>query len=115
MKIIYIILLLFTGSILTSCSDSKVFKRYKITDFDNEVTDTLFPKQEGNYTTKYIKLEGRINDSLYISFDNGYKIFFSEDIDTTIRADYYGNLPALFKLNSYRASKGELEVEFGIE
>ncbi|KAF2518324.1 hypothetical protein E0W68_09900 [Flavobacterium salilacus subsp. salilacus] len=115
MKTIYINLLLFISVLFASCSDGKIVKTYKITNFDDEITDTLFPKSKENYTTKYIKLKGNVNDTLYISIDNGYKKYFTGNIDTTFSADYYGKYPVLYNFNTYRASKGELELEFCIQ
>lgn len=112
---IFLVLILFISFIFVSCSDSKEIKRYETTDFDNEITDTLFPKSSGNYTTKYIKLKGNVNDTIYISIDNGYKKYFTGAIDTTFSADYYGEHPVLYNFNPYKASTGKLELEFCIQ
>lgn len=115
MKTIYISLLLFITVICVSCSDTKIVKEYKITDFNTEVTDTIFPKLNQNYTTKYIKLKGKVDDTIYIYIDSGYKRYLVGNIDTIFSADYYGRYPVLYNFNPYRASAGELELEFCIQ
>lgn len=58
----------------TSCYSDKVKKEHSITK-PTRIVDTLYPKKDGSYTTKILKLKGRADDSIYFSINNGYKFY----------------------------------------
>ena len=108
-KLIYIVSII---SLLSSCSDG-VEKSIEIKDFTSIIKDSLIPKKNINYTASFIEISGFVDDSICIN-EGVYKKYISGKIDTTFRSDYYGEYPAQFVLNPYKAKKGNLKVKFRI-
>lgn len=113
MKYFRFILLINFITIL-SCLTDEIRKTYTVTDANETIIDTLYPIKDKNYTTKIIKLMGETNDSIYISVDKGYKIYFIGNIDTSVNLDYYGKYPVIFEFNPYKATNVNLNIEFTI-
>lgn len=102
--------------ILLSCSGSLKQTKHSITKFDKPIIDTIIPEKGVGYTTKFIKLRGTTNDTIFVSLGHdGIKNYFSGNIDTVITGDYYGYHKAVFIFNPYKATSGNLEVEFNLQ
>lgn len=111
-----VILLLIVISFI-SCTSDKVCHKHKIKEFNEKITDTLYPVKDGSYAIKIIKIKGYVDDSIYVSEggEGSYKLYFKHTIDTVIKgSDYYGTHPAVFKFDPYKTKEGDLEIEFCI-
>ncbi|PTX60461.1 hypothetical protein C8N46_106105 [Kordia periserrulae] len=108
MKKLFILCLLLI--VLVSCS--RVRKVTDIESFDKEITEIIYPKKEGSYTTYRVTIKGTVNDSVLFEFrDNGLPFYFTGKVDFSIPTDYYGGLSKKFIFKPYKATAGKLTVE----
>jgi hypothetical protein len=100
---------------LFSCSESNDRKKIKITEFREKFQDSLVPTNH-TYTTYYIRVRGYINDSIRIipgeEGDGTYSFYYSGNIDEELKMDYYGSLTKHFTFDPYKATEGELIIEY---
>jgi hypothetical protein len=62
-----------------------------------------------------INVKGYTNDTVKINYNlyGGTNFFLSGKIDTMlVKTDYYGEGPVTLEFDPYKASNGELEIEF---
>lgn len=112
-KSILIITLFFL--VVVSCKDNSYReKEYLVTDFKKSILDTISPIKGETYVSKYIKVSGNMDDSVYVKFNGSFKFYLKGKIDTIISGDYYGEKEVEFEFNPYKANKGKLKVTFGI-
>jgi hypothetical protein len=110
-----IIIFLISVSIL-SCDKTKRsdLKKIKLIDFTQKKIDTLIPYKSKTYYSYYVKVKGEINDSVKIKRKDHYDIILIGNIDTLINGDYYGNEKIIWVFDPFKATKGELEIEYGL-
>ncbi|MGM1055915.1 MAG: hypothetical protein ACQEWG_08525 [Bacteroidota bacterium] len=110
-----LLLILFISVFLYSCSDSTDRKEIKVTDFSRIYEDSLVPTDR-SYSTYYIKIKGYTNDSIRIipgqEGDGTYSFYYNGNIDEELRMDYYGSLTKHFTFDPYKATEGELSIEY---
>lgn len=107
-----IILIIFT-LLITSCD--KDYKKLRITDFNQKKEIKLEPYKFIPYAMLNIKVKGHVNDTIKISYDLYGKsdYYISGSIDTLlVYTDYYGEGPVNFYFDPYKATKGDLIIEF---
>lgn len=112
-KIVLSLLLL---PLLNSCTH-KDEKKHTDTIFKTPISDIIYPKKGVGYTTMSINVKGYVDDSIYVAFgkDKSWAKFYqSKKIDTIISVDYYGDIPATFYYNPYKAKKGRVEISFSL-
>lgn len=109
-KILIILFLIF------SCArnQNKDFSRFTITDFSNKRIDTLKPLSSKSYSSFYIKVNGFSNDTIKIKRKGYHDIILSGNIDTLVNGDYYGTENIIWLFEPYKATKGELKIEYGL-
>lgn len=100
---------------LSSCSESNDRKEIKITDFQEKFQDSLVPNDR-SYSTYYIRVRGYANDSIKIipgqEGDGTYSFYYNGNIDEELRMDYYGTYTQHFTFDPYKATEGELNIEY---
>ena len=108
-------LLIIFLAFLISCSESTDRKEIKITDFNEKFEDSLVPTDR-SYSTYYIRVRGYANDSIRIipgqEGDGTYSFYYTGKIDEELRMDYYGTLTKHFTFDPYKATDGELIIEY---
>lgn len=113
---LFLISLIFTFVFLYSCSDSTDRKEIKVTEFTKKIVDSLVPTDRFSYATYYIKIKGYTNDSIRIipgiEGDGTYSFYYYGNIDEELRVDYYGTLTKHFTFDPYKATEGELSIEY---
>ena len=109
MKNTLIYLAIITLSI--SCSQKK--RTIEIVDFSNPYKETLIPIKNGGYTSASYKIKGNSNDTIIIQF-YGLERKYIGKFEDKLNGDYYGSIEVDFLFNPYRATKGKIEVEYGI-
>jgi hypothetical protein len=110
----HILKFLFFFTLISCYNENK--RTYTVKTFPREIKDTLSPKTNNSYTTKIIQVKGFVNDTIFVSYgSNNYKNYLVNKIDTIFNSDYYGGQKVEFIFDSYKASKGELEIEFSIQ
>lgn len=122
MKTQFITLLILVILILTSCNDDTYRKGVIITDFNSTFIDSLTPdkKRIQSYTTYNVILKGKVNDTIEIRLsknkgDVSNSFYYSGEIDSRIHDDYYGEEVRYIYFNPYKASKGQLEINYRLE
>lgn len=101
--------------LLISCNNNSYRKKeHVITNFREAIFDTISPIKGDTYASKYIKVLGETDDSIFVKYNGSYKFFLKGKIDTLISADYYGEKEVIYEFNPYIAKKGKLKVTFGI-
>lgn len=98
---------------IVSCNKDKA--TINITDFSKSKTVELTPYNWKPYAMLNIRVKGYTNDTITINYnlygDTGFHL--SGEIDTTlVQTDYYGEGPVKLKFNPYKATEGELEIDF---
>lgn len=110
-----IISFIFSLGFLSSCSDSTDRKEIKITDFEEKFQDSLVPTDR-SYSTYYVRVRGYVNDSIRIipgqEGDGTYSFYYKGNIDEELRMDYYGTFTQHFTFDPYKATEGELNIEY---
>lgn len=114
MKVKPLILLVFLLFSLSNCNNHLIRKKIVITDFSKKRIDTLEPNNLASHVGYYIKIKGHSNDSIKINLSGYNDIKLSGKIDTLMNGDYYGGEKMIFTFSPYKATKGNLEVEYGI-
>ena len=112
-----IIQLLFAVLLFAGNSCSKVDKKISVKEFNKTIIDSLIPKKNGSYTSYIIRIKGHTNDSIYLKpCESCYRFFVTGNaIDEKLIFDYYGEFKQTFEFNPYKATAGELDIEFSIE
>lgn len=101
--------------IFCCCNKGKSdYKKITITNFSEKRVDTLTPYKDKSYVAFYLKVKGHVNDSIKIQRDGYFDIVLSGQIDTLINGDYYGDHKVIYIFNPYKATKGELEIEYSL-
>ena len=110
------IIVFFGLMLIFSCASKqgKDYKKFIIRDFSKKRIDTLKPYQNKTYYAYYIKVKGHSNDSIKIQRKGHYDINLSGKIDTLINGDYYGAKEIIWTFAPYKATKGKLEIEYGL-
>ncbi|MFD0837256.1 hypothetical protein ACFQ0I_15865 [Mariniflexile aquimaris] len=103
---IYLILLL-----VLSCYQKN--NTIQINDFSKSINDILIPKENGSYSNASIEIKGDVNDTIIIKFYNTERKYIGSFKDKLI-GDYYGSLPVEFNFDPYKATKGQINVTYGI-
>jgi hypothetical protein len=85
----------------------------KITDFSKPYKDILLPKSNGYYTTANLIFKGNTNDTIIIKF-YGIERRYIGKFEDKLTGDYYGTFPVEFIFRPYKATKGRINVEYGI-
>lgn len=65
-----------------------------------------------SYTSFIIKVKGHVNDTIKIKGE--YNLKLSNIIDTIFNGDYYGTHDVICVFDPYKATEGELEIEFSL-
>lgn len=100
---------------LISCKDNSYReKEFNITNFKTTIVHSIAPIKGKFYVSKYIKVTGNTDDSIYVKFNGSFKFYLKGKIDTIISGDYYGEKAVEFEFNPYKANNGKLKVTFGI-
>jgi hypothetical protein len=100
--------------IFSSCKKGKDYKKVTISDISNKRIDTLKPLDNKSYYAYFIKVNGHVNDSVKIQRHGYFDITLTGKIDTILRGDYYGGENVICLFNPYKASKGQLEIEYSL-
>ena len=111
---IKIVLVLFS-IIIISCKDDRATIR--VADFSKPlvISQTLEPNFGYPYAMMNIWVEGYTNDTIMITLhskDNKPILKLSGEIKERWYTDYYGEGPRTIIFESYKATKGELEIKF---
>ena len=104
-------------SLIFSCEiyTSKDRRKFTVTDFSKKRVDTLIPYENKSYYAYLIKIRGEVDDSIKIQRDGYYHyIILPGKVDTLLNGDYYGTDTIIWTFNPYRATKGKLEIEYGL-
>ncbi|SHG75183.1 hypothetical protein SAMN05444483_12711 [Salegentibacter echinorum] len=113
MKNFKLFLYVLISIILFTCCSKKDTAKLKITDFSKTQTVVLQPYKFFPYTMINIKVKGYVNDTIkIIQGPDLYDINLSGDLDTIRKIEYYGEGPRTFIFDPYKATQGELEIEF---
>ena len=86
--------------------------------FSKKRIDTLKPydwKKKSpihSYATSIVKIRGYSNDT--IKFGGIWDLTLSGKIDTIVKMDYYGTHNIICVFSPYRATKGDLEIEYSL-
>lgn len=105
------ILFVFSLILVVSC-DKQDRVKFTIRDFSKKRIDTLMPIEGESYFRSFYKVNGFVNDTIkiYPFIENG----LIGKIDTIIRIDYYGGLNVVLEFDPYKATKGNLEIEYNL-
>lgn len=107
-------LILFVLILSCASKQNEDYLKFRLIDFSKKRTDTLTPLKSKSYNSFYIKAKGFSNDSIKIKRNGYYDIILSGNIDTLINGDYYGTENIIWTFEPYKATKGELEIEYGL-
>ncbi len=88
-------------------------KKVTITDFSKTYTDTIFPSKNENYAVMILKIKGNVNDTIEINFQGIKRKYFGIFTDDLTK-DYYGGFYIPVTFNPLNATKGKIEMEYGI-
>ena len=108
-------LILFCTAITVSCNNDSA--KLTITDFSNSKAITLKPNEGYPYAMMNLWVEGYVDDTILIklgSNDNVPILKLSGKIKERWYTDYYGGGPRTIIIEPYKATKGELEIEFSL-
>ncbi|WP_236974050.1 hypothetical protein [Membranihabitans maritimus] len=99
---------------------SKVSKTVVIEDFNQRIVDSLVAKPNKSYSTYFVKINGFVNDSVYVQmWKEGFRIKLFGTIDTVFRSDFYGGERSKgtrhFIFDPYKADEGNLEINYSIQ
>ena len=108
---LFILFLIFFVLTLNSCYQKS--KTINITDFSHSLIDTLQPNKKGPYSAALIKIKGFPNDTIKITY-YGIEKKYCGNFERSMNMDYYGGIDVIFKFDPYKATKGELEINYGI-
>ena len=107
------IVLIIAVLIFTSCDKyDKDYSKFTVTSFSNKRIDTLVPSENKSYVSLYVKIKGYTNDTIKISGIFGMNL--SGTIDTLVTGDYYGTHKIICVFDPYKATKGKLDIEYGL-
>ena len=86
--------------------------RLSITDFSKKRINILVPYNYKTYATSLVKVKGYTNDTIKIR--GIFSMNLSGKIDTIVSRDYYGthNIRCIF--DPYKATEGELIIEYSL-
>lgn len=104
--------LVFLGFLFISCN--KDYRKFTVTDFSKVRVDTLVPYKNKTYVSFIIKVKGFSDDTIKIKRDGYYDIKFSGEVDTLLNSDYYGTHDVICIFDPYKATEGELEIEYSL-
>ena len=107
-NLFYILTILF---LFTSCYQKS--KSINIADFSQSIHDTLVPKKNSSYSAGRYKIKGYSNDTIKIKFQGIEKLYFGE-FEYDFMTDYYGVIDVDFMFVPYKATEGEIHIEYGI-
>ena len=104
-------------SLLSSClEDTSDQKLVTITQFDKVFVDSLTPIENRNYGGYYFKISGYANDSIRLkpgkAEDQYFWLYFKDSINFQRSIDYYGQFTTYITLDPYKATEGELKIEY---
>ena len=110
------LILLLVPFFIISCVNNfdKDHKKFVVTDFSKKRVDTLIPYESKTYVGYYIKIKGKVDDSVKIQREGYYDIILSKKIDTLINGNYYGTEIVIWTFDPYKAKTGKLEIEYGL-
>lgn len=112
-KLTHIIFIL--SIILVSCNRDK--EKLKITDFSKQKIVTLKPYKWKPYAMLKIRVKGFTNDTIRLNYNlygNTY-FYISGKLDTLlVQTDYYGEGPVTLTFDPYKATNGNIEIDFGL-
>ncbi|NJB38208.1 hypothetical protein [Croceivirga sp. JEA036] len=115
MKKIAICFLLYNLIISCNCNNRGDQINFLITDFTKQRVDTLVPYKNKSYITYYIKIKGKVNDTIKIQRkDYGHYFILPGHVDTLLNGDYYGTENIIWTFDPYKATKGELKIEYSL-
>jgi len=103
------------GFLLISCENDN--ERILIKDFSKKQTITLKPNKFYPYSMMNIRVRGFVNDTVLIKLKSTEAqpiLKLKGDFDETWKTDYYGEGPRTLIFEPYKATKGELEIEFNL-
>lgn len=89
----------------------------KITDFSKSEEVTLTPYKWKPYAMLKIRVKGFTNDTIRLNYDlyGNTNFFLIGEMDTIlVETDYYGEGPVKLIFDPYKATNGELEIEFNL-
>ncbi len=104
---------------LSSCN-YKNEQTVTIVDFQSEFVDSLIPKKKmikNGYATFNVEIKGFVNDSIKINLENGKQntsFFLNGKIDSRFIDEYSGCCPRYIYIYPYKASKGKVEIKYGL-
>lgn len=107
-----IISLLVFAFLISSCN--KDYRKFTVNDFSEMRIDTLIPYKNKTYVSFIIKVKGFSNDTVKIKRDGYYDIKFSGKVDTLLNSDYYGTYDVICIFDPFKATEGELEIEYSL-
>ena len=108
-----VVFIFLTLILMTSC-DRTDKKKFIVTDFSKKRIDTLIPYKDKSYAVFFIEVKGFSNDSIKIKRKDHYDIKLIGDIDTIVRYDYYGGNNVIVEFDPYKATEGNLEIEYNL-
>ncbi|MBI6117642.1 hypothetical protein [Salegentibacter maritimus] len=109
------IVLVLISLILISCGKDKV--KIKISDFSKKQEVTLTPYKLKPYAMLKIHIKGQINDTIKINYNlyGNTDFFLTGEVDTLlVQTDYYGEGPVTLLFDPYRATEGEILIDFNL-
>ena len=96
---------------------SKDKAKLRIDDFTEIQVVELEPHEFNIYTMKNIWIEGYVNDTILIKLNSAKEepiLRLSGKISKRWYSDYYGEGTVKFIFDPYKATEGELEIEFSL-
>lgn len=107
----FVLSILFLSCDCKNCGDHREFV---IAEFSKKRVDILIPYENKSYVAYFIKVKGNVNDTIKIQREGYYDMNLYGTIDTLINGDYYGTENVIWTFDPYRATKGKLEIEYGL-
>ena len=114
MKKIAIGCLLYFLALGCNCKNCGDHRKFTVTDFTQKRMDTLVPLEHKSYVGYFAKIKGNVNDTIQFRREGYFDINLFGEIDTLINGDYYGTEDIIWIFDPYKATEGELEIEYGL-
>jgi hypothetical protein len=115
-RMLYSFLLLGLLQVISCNNNSSDRNVALINDFHRKFIDSITPVDGKSYTTYYIRITGYANDSIRIIpglEEHGfYSFYFKDSIDEELKSDYYGTFPRHITFDPYKATDGNLKIEY---